>query len=73
LDGDLRGEVRIQLIDLLGREIYRQDSQLSGAATQRITCQADGLSPRGQYVFCVITIRDGERFLRRAVPLVIRR
>jgi hypothetical protein len=73
LAGELRGEVQIQLIDLLGRELYRQQDRLTGGDPQRINCSAAGsLLTRGQYLFCVITIQDGERFVRRAVPLVVR-
>ena len=70
---DLKGEVEVQLIDLLGRVRYATTQRLSAGRLNRISLETGRASGSpAEYIFCVITLQGEVGYQRKVNGVLLR-
>ncbi|THH41171.1 GDSL-type esterase/lipase family protein [Neolewinella litorea] len=75
LPAEVSGLVEVRIIDLLGRERFRQEGRIASGGQQRLqipTGDFAGRTGAGEYFICLVTVKDGNHWRRQAVGVMIR-
>jgi lysophospholipase L1-like esterase len=69
---DVAADVTVQLIDPLGRELFRSEGFLPAGRDQRISVNPALKLSSATQMFCVITLRSGTSLRRSVIPVTFR-